>query len=393
MKVGVTAASLLGTLVAASAPAPAIDAETQRLGRQVADRAIAYLRAQQDGSTGGWSHSDEGRPNFPAISGLVLTGMLLDPRIDQTDPAVVRGVEYVLSYRKPDGSIHDSALPTYNTAICLSALALVRTPEAASAILGGQGFLRSAQFSESYDGSAESPDLTEPIGRDHPYYGGVGYGRSGRPDVSNTGFFLQALHDTGVSSDDPAVQKALVFLSRVQMLDETNDMPYADGSSQGGFIYATVPDKDSVEGRAGQSFAGETTETTEDGRSIVRLRAYGSMSYVGFKSLIFANLDRDDPRVTAVRGWLEQHFTLDENPGMGDQGRYYYYLAMSRALDAWGEPEIAGTDWRPALIATLAELQNEDGSFRPLNDRWMESDPVLITAYSLIAVQEALGND
>ncbi len=361
-------------------------ADTRARARAMIDRAIAYLRSQQDPRTGGWRENPDGA-SYPAITGLVIDGMLLDPRIDADDPAVAAGVRNILSYAKPDGGIHDGMLPTYNTAICLSALSRVRSPEAGGAIQRGRSFLRGLQYSE--DGGGEAGG--EPVGPDHPFYGGVGYGRHGRPDLSNLGFFIQALHDTGVSTQDPAYQRALVFLARVQMVDGVNDMAYADGSDQGGFIYATVPNAESVDGRAGQSMSGTIEETTEDGSTITRLRAYGSMTYVGFKSLIHADLAPGDPRVDAAWRWINEHYTLEENPGMGDQGRYYYYASLARALHAFGSPTVDGRDWRTDLIDTLSALQNEDGSFRVLHDRWMESDPVLITAYALIALQHAAG--
>jgi len=81
---------------------------------------------------------------------------------------------------------------------------------------------------------------------------------------------------------------------------------------------------------------------------------------------------------------------------------------LRRALRAWGHDKIdvvppppLSTDAKPApqhphtrdwandLIDRLATLQNEDGSFKSVDDRWMESDPVLITAYALIVLREA----
>ena len=140
-----------------------------------------------------------------------------------------------------------------------------------------------------------------------------------------------------------------------------------------------------------------------------RLRSYGSMSYVGFKSLIYAGLKADDPRVQAVERWISQNYTLEENPGVGTDGYYYFLLAFSRAMDARGQATInvlkpnTGEDasapvrgqpsesrnWANDLIDALAKHQLPDGSFKPVDDRWMESDPVLITAYSLIALQHA----
>lgn len=375
-----------------AAPAPAAPkAETRQRARVLIDRAIAYLRTQQDPDTGAWREPPDA-PAFPAFTGLVVTGMLLDPRLDQHDPAIAAGVRSILSHAKPGGGIHDGVLPTYNTAICLSALARVHTPDAATAIERGLSYLRTLQYHDRNTGGDEAPDFHEPVPPEHPYYGGLGYGSHGRPDLSNLGFFLQAMHDTGVSAEDPAIQRAIVFLKRVQMLDATNDMPYADGSEQGGFVYATVPDSESIDGLAGQSQAGSYEETTADGRTIVRLRAYGSMTYVGFKSLLYADLDPSDPSVDAAWRWINEHASFDENPGLGDDGRYYMYCAMARALDASGHDTVNGQDWRDAIVERLADLQQPDGSFRPLSKRWMESDPVLITAYALIALEHAAGN-
>lgn len=387
-------------------PALAIDESHRSRAEEMIDRAVAYLRTQQDEAAGGWRHNpDPQRPNFPAITGLVLTGFLTDPDFDRTDPAVIRGARYILSYRQPDGGIYDRVLPTYNTAICLSALAHLDTPQAREAVGPALRMLRSLQYGEDAAESGEAGAQTLRVGPDHPFYGGVGYGSSGRPDNSNLHFFMQALEDAGVPHDDPAVQRALVFLARTQMEDSVNDQPYADDSSQGGFIYSTSLSKD--EPGRGESKAPTLEETLDDGSVVSRLRAYGSMTYAGFKSYAYAQLAPDDPRVEAALKWITRNYTLEENPGVGTDGQYYYYLTFGKAMDAWGRR--AGTprtdsidiitprgsetrDWANDLIDQLATLQNEDGSFRSVDDRWMENDPVLITAYSLIALQHAVKN-
>ena len=378
-----------------------LSAESRELGRRTIDRAIEFLRAEQGGETGGWAHNPAG-PNLPAISGLVLTGMLLDPRIDERDPDVARGIDYVLGFVQPDGGIYDGILPSYNTAINVSMLSMVNRPEAASAIRGGIGILKRAQWGAYDPGSVANPenrDWSEPVPEEHPFYGGIGYGNNGRPDMSNMQFFMQALHDAGVSTDDEAYRRALVFLSRTQMDDRVNDRDYAEGSRQGGFIYATVPNAESIDDFAGQSQAGDTLDVLADGREAVRLRAYGSMTYAGFKSLIYADLAPDDVRVQAALGWIQRNFTLEENPGLGDQGLYYGYLALARSLAAWGQPELKlvggpgetrSVRWAEAMIARLAELQRPDGSFEVRHPRWMEDNEVLITAYGLIALQHAV---
>jgi len=402
------AGCVFGVTAIAAAPAMAIDEEHYRKGRELIEKAIGYLRTQQDAETGGWSVNPEG-PQFPAITGLVINGMVMEPRIDMRDESVRRGVAFMLKYRQPDGGIYDRVLPSYNTAICVSALSRVSAKEAGEAVEAAVPFLKSLQWGEDAgSGAAEGADVSGTVGPEHPYYGGVGYGKSGRPDNSNLNLMLQALHDAGVSCDDPAFQRALVFLSRTQMLDEVNDMPYADGSKQGGFIYATSLDRQQV--GSGESKTNMIEETLDDGTKVSRLRAYGSMTYAGFKSYVYANLSRDDPRVQAAYGWIRANYTLEENPGIGREGYYYYLLMFSRALDAWGLPQIEVAprsgeggvvpatnaegmevrDWANDLVDRLAELQEPDGSFRVLDKRWMEDNKVLITAYALLALQHAV---
>lgn len=386
-------------------PAERLSPQRQAEAYRVLSDAIAFLRAQQDTESGGWAVRPDG-VTFPAITALVVDGMLQHPAIDAADPAVARGIEYLLSHRQPDGGIYDRVLPSYNTAIALSALARAGIKPADAAIPDAQRFLIGLQWSED----SLSDEISERLGvgrvdPEHPFYGGVGYGSHGRPDLSNTSFMIQALHDSGYDPDSPPFQRSLVFLQRVQMDERVNDMPYAAGATDGGFIYATGPEADQL--GVGQSQAGTIEETLDDGTVVSRLRSYGSMTYTGFKTYVYADLPRDDPRVTAARGWIARHYTLDENPGLGEQGYYYYLVAFARALDAWGEPSIdveSGTGggdsseartrrWADDLVTRLAGLQQEDGSFRVLNDRWLENDPVLITAYGVIALQAALDND
>ncbi|MEQ8843267.1 MAG: terpene cyclase/mutase family protein [Phycisphaerales bacterium] len=362
--------------------------------RAMRDKAVAYLLSEQDQDTGGWSVRPDG-PNLPAITGLVLLGMTGDSAVptrdDATREAVDRAYEFIYAYQQGDGGIYDRILPQYNTAISLAALARLDTQRSRDAVREALAFLRTLQYSE------DNPNPELQVARSHPFYGGIGYGGSGRPDNSNMHMFMMALEEAGVPSDDPAVQRALVFLQRTQMDDRVNDMDYAKGSRQGGFIYATSPSGEQI--GVGESKAGTIEETMSDGSTASRLRAYGSMTYAGFKSYLYADLPADDLRVTQARKWIGENYTLEENPGIGTDGYYYFILTFSRALDAFGEPTLEvtaddrstrATNWADDLIDQLATLQNGDGSFRSVDDRWMENNPVLITAYTLIALGEVL---
>jgi squalene-hopene/tetraprenyl-beta-curcumene cyclase len=378
---------------------------------ELSRKASEYLLRQQDAATGGWNVSKEG-PQLPAITGLVVAGLVRSGQ-DPASAPIQAGIKFILQYQQTDGGIYDKMMPGYNTSICLTTLCLMpASPHTDSAKEAALKYLRSIQYGEDavvrVSGTTQSVDGTgqpqaQPVDKSHPFYGGVGYGKHGRPDLSNTQFFVEALHAAGVPPDDPAMQRALVFLARVQMLEKVkspdgkditvNDMAYAKGSQQGGFVYATAENKDTV--GSGQSFAGMMDESLSDGTTASRLRSYGSMSYAGFKSLLYAGLKRDDPRVTAAREWISRHYTLDENPGVGTDGQYYYYVVFAKALSAYGEPKLEvtskdgtkrGANWRVELAEKLASLQEPDGSMKPLDDRWMEDNRVLITAYALNAM-------
>ncbi len=81
------------------------------------------------------------------------------------------------------------------------------------------------------------------------------------------------------------------------------------------------------------------------------------------------------------------------SPDVAKNGLFYYYHTLARALREYGEANVkdaAGKsyDWRIELIDKLASLQNADGSWAG-DKRWMEDNPVLVTSYCLIALQEA----
>jgi squalene-hopene/tetraprenyl-beta-curcumene cyclase len=225
---------------------------------------------------------------------------------------------------------------------------------------------------------------------EHDWFGGAGYGERGRPDLSNTQMMLDALYDAGLSPDEPALQKALAFMSRAQNLRATNPSEWA--GNDGGFIYTPAG--------GGESFASEAAGDGRQGELIPAgqprsLRSYGSMTYAGFKSFMFAGLSQNDIRVRAAFDWIRRNWTFDENPGLGQQGLYYYYHAMARALRI-AQQHIVLDDqgnehnWREELIDAITHRQRDDGSWRNDADRWLEGDPVMATIYALLSLEEAI---
>ena len=223
-------------------------------------------------------------------------------------------------------------------------------------------------------------DETEGASPEDPAYGGAGYGKKNRPDLSNTSFLIEALRTAGTDADDAAIQRALIFVSRTQNLPgPDNTLPFPEKNPDGGFYYTPAT--------GGESQAG----TMPDGG----LRSYASMTYAGLKSMIFAGLTRDDPRVKAAVAWLERHYTFAENPGLGDAGLFYYFHTAAKALDVLGEETFTDAQgvehqWRSELADALLARQQADGSWVNSNSRWMEGEPTLVTSYSLLALAYCL---
>ncbi len=330
--------------------------------------AARYLVAAQE-KEGGWA-SQTG----PGITCLVLKALIAEPTVGPKHAAVLRGVTFVAGFQRDDGGIYaaEGMLKNYETSVALSLFSALEKEEFAKRIADAQAFLKDIQWDEN-----------EGVSVDSPIFGGAGYGKHKRPDLSNTQMMLEALHDSGLSKDDPAYKKAIAFISRCQMMAESNDQNFAKGSTDGGFIYSPY--------NGGESKAGKHEV---NGR--LELRSYGSMTYAGFKSMLYAGLKKNDSRVAAAMDWIRRNWTLDHNPNMPGkrslQGLYYYYHVFARAMQAWGEDVIVDKtgrkhDWRHELVEKLAKLQRRDGSWVNEADRWQEGFPPLTTAYAMLALQ------
>ncbi|MDP6850550.1 MAG: terpene cyclase/mutase family protein [Planctomycetota bacterium] len=317
----------------------------------------------------------------PGISALAARALLASDS-QEVQNAAYQTLDFLKTLQKEDGSIHGGRLPVYVTSVAMMALAAGERAQDQDALGHAANFLRATQSDEG-----------ESYSENDRYYGGIGYGGDLRPDLSNLQYALQALHDSGATSEDPAFQRALVFLQRSQNRSESNPKTYKKigtgeevrAGNDGGATY--MP---------GDSPAGYVR--LDDGSLVAR--SYGSMTYALLKCYIFAGLQPEDPRVEAVVQWLGHHWTLEVNPGFdtlrdpraGFQGLYYYYLSLAEALSAAKLETIEGSDgqshnWRAELQTQLLKFQNEDGSW--VNDqaeRWWEGNPVLCTAYALSAL-------
>jgi squalene-hopene/tetraprenyl-beta-curcumene cyclase len=324
-------------------------------------KAVGFLE-QSQANDGSFSAA-----SGPGITAIVASGLLRNGRT-ANDPVVAGALKYLEGHLHEDGGIYQegSRYKNYETSLSIVCFQLANKDGRYDDLLAGaEKFVKAQQWDE--DEGHEISSMS---------YGGAGYGSHSRPDLSNTSFLVDALHEIGRGEDDPALQKALLFISRCQNLEsEHNTSPHAAKVNDGGFYYTVAA--------GGQSQAGETPEGG--------LRSYGSMTYAGLKSMIYAGVSRDDPRVKAAYDWICKHYTVTENPGMGDNGLFYYYHTFAKALSTIGDDHVIAADgkshdWRAELAEQLISLQKDDGSWINSNARWLEGDPNLVTAYSLLAL-------
>lgn len=337
------------------------------------ESAFSYLQKTQQ-PNGSWKDD-------PAITALVVYSYLLEPTYNpegRSEEIISKGFKFIEQFVKPDGSIYDKEYRSYATSLSLLAFTASKQAKYKDIVTNAKNWLIEFQLDED-----------EGYSKTHPYYGGIGYGGDDRPDLSNTHFALAAIKEAEdfetlfkniVPADVDQMemeekkmglhwQKALVFLARCQNVKSVNDMPYV--VDNGGFIY-------------------ETGHYKEE-----RSHSYGSMTYAGVKSLLYAELNKEDIRVKRAMEWIKSHYTLEENPGFGTDALYYYYMTFAKCLYAYGSDVLVDSSgvkhpWREELIKKLLSLQHEEGYWVNENARYWQNLKDLVTAYSVIGIKFAL---
>jgi len=359
-------ATVFASLLASPRCATADDSETAQWKATV-DKAVAYLKSSQN-ADGSWSTPPANR----GVTGIIVTGLIRSGIGPDQEPTA-KGLAFIESLiNEKEGHIAGKdaspGLTNYITSINVMALAAAgRDAKYKSVIKDAVAYLKKYQWDDS-EGKTPNDD----------YYGGAGYGgNKSRPDLSNTAFFLEALKSAGLGSDDEAFRKAGVFVSKCQNFkSEHNKAPWAAKNDDGSFIYTGAN-------------GGENRTDTDD------FRGYGSMTYAGIKSLIYAGVGKDDPRMKKALEWIGKNYTVDANPGMPPQlaqrGLYYYLHTMAKAMEALGlekftDSKGAKHSWKVDITSALAKRQQPNGTWKNDTDRWMEGDPNLVTGYALMAL-------
>jgi squalene-hopene/tetraprenyl-beta-curcumene cyclase len=302
--------------------------------------------------------------NHPGITAMAAAALLRQPGANkaQAIQATAKALAYLRGLAKPDGGIYVDTIPHYITATSVMAL-----------VAGGQAQDRPVIEKARRYLADHLLDEGEGVSKNDKFYGGMGYGGTsdgGLADIISLEYGLRAMKEAGLASNDPAWDKAIQFLQRTQNRSESNDQSWA--KNDGGFIYypgySQVPDS-----------------TT----------SYGSASYAGIMSYSWANVKKTDQRVQSVLQYVRNNYSVDENPGIGDKALYYYYMVFAKALQAVGEDVIVDSrgqrhNWREDLAKKLIALQKPEGYWVNSNPAEMQSNRVLVTAFTLMAAEAIL---
>lgn len=359
------------TLVSSKTPSGTLDRSLRNEVDAAIGRSINWLAATQK-PNGAWSNDA-----FPALTGLPLQALAKAEHPKKAE-MLAKATKFILSCRQPDGGIYTivkgvkgGGLSNYNTAICMTALHETGNKEFTRAILNARQFIAAVQHTggDVYDGGFGYDEST-----DRKY-----------ADLLNSFTAIEGMAKTaGVEDLRPASEKRvdIDWKKTIAFVEQMQNKEGTGIENEDGFFY--MP---------GQSKAGSTTNL--DGTVV--FRSYGSMTYVGMLSLIYAQVPRNDPRILSAFHWSARNWSLKENPGMGDQGLYFFYNVLSKCLTTYGRDEIPMPDgttlnWRAELARKLVSMQRIDektGHGYWVNDtnRFWESDPVLATAYALVALQ------
>ena len=138
-----------------------------------------------------------------------------------------------------------------------------------------RAFIVSQQRSENTNYSKEK----------HLSFGSVGHSGSLRGDLSNAAFAAEAMREAGYSASEPFWKKLQTFVSRCQNNAEVDPLLKKTGigtTKDWGFRYAPNDTRG-------------PSESLDDGS--IAYSSYGTMSYQGLKRLLYANVDKYDPRV------------------------------------------------------------------------------------------------
>ena len=267
---------------------------------------------------------------FGVGSTALCTLALIHSGLTEEDPAVANGVQYVVDHY-PWGGIYDRSM---------GPILLVATGNKEAyndMVMDGAQWILSQQS---------------------PYYGGWGYGPYEPPDGSNNQFAVLALYAAetwGFEWPQESKDAQIGWLTSGQ---------WADGGWDYGYYYDPWG-----------------------------WGPRGSMTTAAVMALRICGVPLEDDRLVRGINWLDSHFTVSQNPGLGTVWHYYYLWTLERSMSIPFVVDLIGEhDWYGEGSAYLIENQHEDGRWQNPNEgmpyHWVTDAG--ITAFAMLFLERAV---
>lgn len=358
-------------------PAPPPNVPASRPADSQVDAALAraatFLLQHQSADGAFRSEKYRALADGRALTPLVLSTLLFAAEVPGLGPAYDRGVDFVASLVRDDGSLDEGPYgleyPVYTLSLSILVLSLPRNQRHAARRDAMLTALESRQL-----GPANGWGPTDLA------FGGWGYfpGRPVKPKVpdelltsnlTSTTFSVGALLLGGRGLEEPRFAEARAFVERCQNFAEPPRGPADDG----GFFHTP---NDEIPNKAGG-----------DGG---RFRSYGTTTADGLRALLRLGVSREAPRAKAATEWLLAHFDPERVPGayppdreiFRDSAYYYWSWTAAHALMQLGPIALEDPrtrDWPGRLQAALLARQRPDGSFVNSATDLREDDPLVAT--------------
>jgi len=360
--------------------------ETPSAKKPLAD-AVAQLLSQQ-GDDGLWHSEHYGAlKQGAAVTSLAVYALshALDKQ-DSPDETALKACRRAVATlmpesRKrgyiinPDGS---PDFPTYCTALVLLAHEKIDVGLTTDDVAMFQTYIRRAQLDErrSFDSDSQPYGGWDLMGPTELQ------GVTSGANVSIAAFALEALKSDASDDANRVRSRALTWARKCQNLSADDGFPFTS-------------DPKSQNNKAGtDEEEPEEKEEVKPGNPL----SYGSPTCDGLRCLLAAGAGKGknakDADVKRAIDWLTKHPEVSHVPGFettpesgwAEGLRFYYYSTLSQVLKHLPAEEAAKRS--AALLAQLKKEQQKDGGFVNESARMREDDPLIATAFAIIALAE-----
>jgi squalene-hopene/tetraprenyl-beta-curcumene cyclase len=365
-------------------------------------RALTFL-ADEQRDDGAFNHFHLRDQASPAVTALVTWALAVSVPEDADAASVEKdgleaGIRAIKDWIKEDGALDtsnwDIGHRSYGNACAILALSAHDATGNQPEIQQLTRFLLANQVEEKH-----GYDPVDWRYGGFPYYESMESSQL-RTDVSTLAFVVQALSAAKVDPSHPVWRRIGLWLDETQnyaLLGETaairkKEAPFRDG---------------------GFAFSPRNSKAESPPEEVAKLRifpSYGSATADGLRTLILVDGSATHKRALAALQWLARNYGFEGNPGLPLDGPtpwgqalfHYYNHSLARALcdarvariivkveDAPNKGDEIAHYWPAELIRELARRQLKDGSWKNRSPLMGEDDPIIATAFSLLALHAA----